>query len=143
MNKIEQLYELIQTDLPIDKHDLGHEAIKSANLFVKYIKMYTDENLVLKRLINKKNNLIQEKREYYSGTAPAEMYREKPFNIKVKTEAGLAKYIENDIDVNDFNKKILAQESVVELLHAIMDEIKRRGFAIKAAIDFHRFENGG
>ena len=44
-NKIESIYEQISEDLVIDRTQIGNEVIKTSQLFVKYIRMFTDEDL--------------------------------------------------------------------------------------------------
>ena len=138
------LYTEIAKDFPIDKSDLGNEATRSTMLWVKYIKYWSEEKLRWEKLQSGRNTLLSMKREYYSGNAPAEVYKEKPFNGKTpKSDRGIQILVENDIDVIQYDEGIIIQKNKVEVLEAALDECKRRGYAIRAAIDHMKFINGG
>lgn len=141
---LSELYTEIANDFPIDNNDLGNESTKSTKLWIKYIKLWSDENLRLEKLQSGRNTLISIKREYYSGNASPEVYQAKPFNGRTpKSEGGLAKLIEADQDVIAYDESLIVQKQKVEVLVSCLDEVKRRGYAIKAAIDYTKFINGG
>ena len=141
--KLDELYKSIAEDFPINKADLGSEALKSTTLWIKYIKLWSEEKLRLEKIQSGRNSLIALKREYYSGNASAEVYRDKPFNGKTpKSEGGLAKLVDNDLDVIAYDEGLIVQRNKVEVLEATLDECKRRGYSIRAAIDMVKFENG-
>ena len=139
---LNDLFGEISVDFPIEKTDLGGEALKSATLFIKYIKLYSDEKLRLAKLENERRTLENVKREYYSGNAHPDVYKEKPFSIRIKTEAVMEKYINNDVDVIKYDEQIIVQKQKVEVLINCLDEVKRRGYSIRNAIDVMKFENG-
>lgn len=139
-----ELYTEIANDFPINNTDLGNEATKSTTLWIKYIKLWSDENLRMEKLQSGRSTLIALKREYYSGNASPEIYKANPFNGKSpKTEGGLQKLIENDTDVIAYDESLIVQKQKVEVLVSCLDECKRRGYAIRAAIDYTKFINGG
>ena len=140
--KLDELNEMISKDFPITGN-LGIEATRTSDLFVKYIKIYNNEKLKLESLKLKRKLLINEKREYYSGHAPAEVYKEKPFDIRVKTEQGIQKYIDSDPDIIRYDEQIILQDIKVETASACIDEINRRGYHIKDRIKYEIYQNGG
>lgn len=140
--KLEELYENISKDFIINELDLGKESTRTSNLFIKYVRILSDEKIRLKMLENNKKNLLQEKRDYYSGNAPASVYQQKPFSLKLRSDSAISKYIDADPEVLQYNEKIFLQEQKVEILYATMDEIKRRGYAIKGAIEWAKYMSG-
>lgn len=140
--KLEEILADLEEDFEWNEADLGFEMSKSSKLFIKYLKMYSEENTRLKRYENAIKQLLQEKRDYYSGNAPPEVYKEKPFNLKIRSDAGIQKYVDADMDVIKAKEKIILQEQKVEVLAACMDEIKRRGYNIGKRIDYERFISG-
>lgn len=140
--KLEELYEHIEKDFSIDKFELVNESVKSGKLFSKYIRWWSEHKLELENLDLKKTKLINEKRDYYSGNALAEVYKEKPFSLKIKTEAGMQSYIDSDEDILDFKQKYNKQKQICLLLDECVKELKSRNYYIKNAIDTIKFENG-
>lgn len=141
--KLEEIYEEIAKDFPINKNDLGGETIRTTNLFMKYVKLYEDEKLVLKKINLDKRALYSKKLAYYSGDGTPEEYAEKPFNLRLATQAARDKYVEMDPEMLKFEERVIISEIKIDLLSECLWEIKRRGAAIKTAVDWERFRNGG
>jgi hypothetical protein len=140
--KLSELYEMIAEDFPVDKTNLGDESLKTAKMFSKYIRIWSEEKLILEKLKNNRKSLCTTKREYYSGAAPASVYKEKPFDLKLKTDTIIQKYVDSDPDVTKYDEQIIIQMNKVEVLDNCLKEIKTRGYSIKNAIDMLKFEAG-
>ena len=134
---------MLKKDFVWDEHNIARESSKTSELFVKYIQLWDDEKTILKKLKSNIAKLIIQKRNYYSGNGTPEEYKEKPFNIKIRSDAGVQKYIDADEDVLGAKDQIEIQEQKVEILLACLDEIKRRGYALKTALEEHKFKAGG
>lgn len=139
---LETLHEEIKKDLPIDAADLGKEALRCADLFIKYMRIYNEEKSVLRKLENQRKKLALEKREYYSGNGTPEQYKAKPFDKRIRAESELIKYIDADDDICELDNKIDIQIQKVETLQAILTEVKGRTWQIKNAIDYTKFVSG-
>ena len=140
---INDLQEMIAKDFPWDEGQLEGENSKTTKLWIKYIKLWSDENLKIEILENRLGQLIQQKRNYYGGNGTPEEYKAKPFNLKLRSDAAINKYVEGDDDVIKAKEKILIQKQKVVVLSACLDEVKRRSFSLKNALDYYRFINGG
>ena len=140
--KLDDLFKEIAVDFKIDEENLGHETIKTSDLFIKYIKYYTAAKLEVDLMDNNRKNLVSIKRDYYSGNAPPEVYKDKPFDQKVKNETTMKHFLDNDPDIVLFDRNIIIATQQIEVLAACMDEIKRRGYALKSAIDYNKFLMG-
>lgn len=140
--KLHEIHDQIDADLVIDKTELGDEALKNPKLFTKYLRIWSDEKMKMEIALIRIEALIQQKRDYYAGNGTPEEYKEKPFDLKIKTEAGLNKYINGDADVIKEKEKIIIQEQKVKVLEKTLAQIKDRGFSIKHAIDHHKFLEG-
>ena len=141
---IAELYTEIAKDFPIDQTDLGGEAIKTTSIWVKYIKLWSEETLRLEKLQSGRNTLLSVKREYYSGNAPPEVYKANPFNGKTpKSDKGIQILIDNDLDVIQYDEGLIVQKNKVDILEAALDETKKRGYSKANAITMARFMNGG
>ena len=140
--KLSELYEMIAVDLPVDGTNLGGESLRNTDLFIKYVRLYADAKARVELMENQKKNLLAEKRDYYSGNAPAHVYQQKPFDLKVKSEAALRQYLENDPDIVAHDNKMIVETQKVEVLQLTLDHIKSRNYSIRAAIDMTKFEAG-
>lgn len=142
MASIDKILDMIDEDFGIDDTKLGEEVIRSADLFRKYLRLRTTENIKLNAMESELLVLIKDKQEYYKGQAPAEVYREKPFDNYVKTDVALARYIDADTDIIAHKLKIAIQKEKIAIISAAFDEIKRRGYNIKSRIDYEKYLNG-
>jgi hypothetical protein len=141
--KLEEIYSDIKKDFIIDETNMANEALRTSQLFIKYVQIFTNEKLRLEQLDNRKKLLLAEKREYYYGNAAPEVYKEKPFDVKVKTEVVLQKYLDNDSDIVKYNENIIIQQEKVNVLKMCLDEIKNRNYQIKNYIEYTKFISGG
>ena len=138
---LEQLQELVDKDLKINDTELDLEALKTPQLHNKYMKFLTKFKLMLSRAETEYNNIKREKWEYYTGKAPAEVYAEKPFDLKIlKTD--LDKYLEADEELQRQKQKVDYVHTTVDFLDRTIRQISNRGFLIKDAIDWRKFTSG-
>lgn len=140
--KISEILDYIESDSDIDKSRLDNESLNIPKLHSKYIRMLAAERDLLRRLQQKMISLHKEKWEYYSGKAPAEVYRERPFNIKV-LKSELDRYIDSDDEVIKLASYVSEQQDKVSILEDWIKQINGRSFQIKNAIDYIRWTNGG
>jgi len=85
--------------------------------------------------------LYREKWEYYGGKADAKVYVTKPFDLKV-LKSDLSVYIESDDDIIQSEHKVAYFETVVKYIDGVLRSINSRGWDIKNAIDWKKFEAG-
>ena len=89
----------------------------------------------------KHTKLYREKWEYYGGKADAKVYAAKPFDLKVlKTDLGM--YINSDDDIIELQAKISYYEVVVKYIDGVIKSIDNRGWDIRNAQDWKKFEAG-
>jgi len=138
---IEQLQEQVDKDLKINDTELDLESLKTPQLHNKYMKHLTKFKLMLSRAESEYNTLKREKWEYYTGKAPAEVYAEKPFDLKIlKTD--IDKYLDSDEELQKQKQKVDYLNTVVDFLDRTIRLISNRGFTIKNAIDWRKFTSG-
>ena len=138
---LEQLQELVDKDLKINDTELDLEALKTPQLHNKYMKYLTKFKLMLSRAETEYNTLKRSKWEYYTGKAPADVYAEKPFDLKIlKTD--LDKYLDSDEELQRQKQKVDYLQTTVDFLDRTIRQISNRGFLIKDAIDWRKFTSG-
>ena len=138
---LEELQELADKDLKINDTELDLESLKTPQLHNKYLKHLTKYKLLLSRSETEYNILKRNKWEYYTGKAPAEVYREKPFDLKV-LRTDIDKYLEADEELQRLKQKVDYLNTTVDFLDRTIRQIANRGFAIKNAIDWRKFTSG-
>lgn len=138
---LEELQELADKDLKINDTELDLESLKTPQLHNKYLKHLTKYKLLLSRSETEYSILKRNKWEYYTGKAPAEVYREKPFDLKV-LRTDIDKYLEADEELQRLKQKVDYLNTTVDFLDRTIRQIANRGFTIKNAIDWRKFTSG-
>lgn len=142
--KLESIFELWEQDSKINREILDAESLALSTLHHKYHKIYTNERLVLRRLESELKRLKLEKFEFYTQ-GPTKETMEKgwklpPIGKIIRSDAG--QYVDADSDIVELSLKIGIQHEKIELLESIIKNIMNRGFQIKNAIDFIKFQSG-
>jgi len=138
----EQLLSMWEEDAGIDKVNLDREATNIPKLHHKYLTILLDIRAKKIAYNHKLEELKKEKELYYSGQANPDDYKEKPFDLKLKTKAGVEKHVNTDPEVVDLLKKIEYMDILLEGANHILEQIKWRNGSIKSAIDWARFTSG-
>ena len=139
---LEELQKEAREDLAIiDQEKLDQESYKNQNIKPKWLEYRTryDQLLIMRKSDHQR--LWREKWEYYGGKADAKVYAAKPFDIKVlKTD--LQMYIQSDDDILELQSKISYYESIVKYIDGVIKSIDNRGWDIRNATDWKKFEAG-
>ena len=138
---LEELQAQADKDLVIDDTELDTESLKTPILHNKYLQYYNKFNLLLKKSQWEERTLQKEKWEYYTGKSDPEVYKQKPFDLKVlKNDVHI--YINSDEDIQKIQAKIEYQSAIVNYLEQILRILNNRSFTIKNAIEWRRFTSG-
>jgi hypothetical protein len=135
---------MVAKDVIIDDTMLDMESIKIPQLHNKYLNLFHDERLFLKKLESEKRELLRDKWEFYSGKMTEEELNKRgwePFQLKVLKQ-DLDRYIYADKDVSVLTDRITLQQEKVDYLASIIKSINGRGWEIKNAIEWRKFTNG-
>ena len=134
--KIEELEESVEKDLYIDETILAKESLATPIKHNKYLRLLLRERLTLKKLNNELYKVSLGRTNYYNGTDP------EPFDYVLK-DREVKEYVRVDPAVVQIEAKVALQEETVKYLEEICKMFERRSFAIKNAIDFMKFTQGG
>jgi len=138
---LDELKLQVQRDLKVDNEHLDTESLKNQEIKATYLDHKTRYELLLYRAKGDYKRLYREKWEYYGGKADAKVYASKPFDLKVlKTD--LSVYITSDEEVIDAENKIGYLETVVDYIKGVIKSVDNRGWDIKNAIEWKKFEAG-
>lgn len=131
-----------EQDSQIDKHALDTSAVEVPKLHHKYLAVYMDVKARRIALVSRLEVLVKDKSAYYGGQATADKYKEKPFDLKIRTKAEVSRYVDADPEVQAVQQKIEYADMMLEGVSFILDSIKWRNQSVKNAIDWARFTSG-
>ena len=86
----------------------------------------------------KRKVMLREKFEYYSGKAPASVYKEKPFALKGAQGRHPNVHLTDD-ELTRAQQKIDYLETCINSIERILKQIDSRGFAIKNTIEIVKY----
>ena len=139
---LEQIQEMWKKDSVIDNDLYCEESTKIPQLHMRYMELYTTFGLMKKEREIEMKRLIREKWIYYKGKAPAQKYKELPFDFKLMTKEEVNMFIESDDDIQKLQLKIDYIDQVLFFLDGVLKQIGSRNFQIKNAIEWERFQSG-
>ena len=138
---LDELKLQVEKDLKVDDEHLDTESLKNQEIKAKYLDVKSKYELLLFKAKGDYKRLYREKWEYYGGKADAKIYATKPFDLKVlKTDLGV--YISADEEIIDAENKIGYLETVVDYIKGVIKSVDNRGWDIKNAIEWKKFEAG-
>ena len=142
MDKLKELQEEAKSDLAIiSLEHLDQESYKNQLIKPKWLEYKTRFELLKTQSNIKHSRLYRDKWEYYTGKSPAEVYANKPFDLKVlKADVGI--YIDADDEMQELGKKIEYVKTIVNYLERILREINNRNWNIKNTIAWKQFLHG-
>lgn len=142
--KLEDIFAEWEKDSKIDRTNLGNEAIAIPALHNKYYQIFMNEKLLLRKYQEQQKKLKLDKQEFYF-MGPTEETEAKGWKLPPQgkiLKADVSTYVEADQDVINLNLKIGIQQEKVEFVMSIIKSLVNRGFQIKSAIDWERFQVG-
>ena len=138
---LDELKLQVQKDLKVDDEHLDTESLKNQEIKAKYLDHKSRYELLLFRAKGDYKRMYREKWEYYGGKADAKIYATKPFDLKVlKTD--LAVYITSDEEIINAENKVGYLETIVDYIKGVIKSVDNRGWYIKNAIEWRKFEAG-
>lgn len=145
---LDDILAMWSVDSKIDEVNLDETSIKGALLHAKYLELYSHAKLRLKKREHELAVLKKDKWLYYNGKMTKEDMDAKgwpydPFNGLVKPlKSDMDIYYDTDPDIVKLKMIIEYQQTVVETLKDILDNIRWRHNTIKNILDFRRFTAG-
>ena len=142
--KLEEIQELWNRDREIDISELATESIRIPQIHDKYLKIYVDEKIKLRKLQLNLAKISKMKSDYYSGRMPQEELDRlewQPFLVKV-LKGEVNSYVESDDDIIKLKETIALMEEKINYIDLVIRMINNRGFQIKSAIDWIKYKDG-
>ena len=139
---LEALQEQWRTDSVIDPDKYGEESVRIPQLHMRYMEFYNTFSLMKKDRESEMRSLFKEKWIYYKGKAPANVYKDTPFDLKLTDKKEVEMFISADDDVIKLQLKIDYIEQLLIFLDSILRQLSNRNYQIKNAIDWEKFKAG-
>lgn len=142
--KLEDIQTLWEKDSNIDRTELGEESLRIPQLHSKYFKIFSAERLRLKQLESSEKEMYKIRYEYYMGTIDIETLRQygwEPNPLKI-LRTDIPMHIDADPILREYRYKIDIQKEKVDFLESIIKHLPNRGFNIKSAIEWTKFQHG-
>jgi len=139
----EQLLSEWEKDAEIDKHHLDDVSSNVPSLHHKYLSIYLDLKARKIAFTHKLESIRKDKELYYSGQATSDAYKERPFDLKLKTKSGIEKHVNTDPEVIQLLQRIEYMDVLIEGTNHILTQIQWRNQHIKNALDHMKFVSGG
>jgi len=139
---LEQLQGMWRSDSKLDDDLHDNDSIAIPQLHMKYMEFHNTYSLMKKDRELELKRLLKEKWLYYKGKAPAAMYKEMPFDLKLTAKDEVSMFIEADLDVQKVQYKLDYIEQVLFFLDGVLRMINGRTYHIKNAIEWKRFQSG-
>ena len=138
---LDELKLQVQRDLKVDNEHLDTESLKNQEIKANYLDYKSRYELLLYKAKGDYKRMYRDKWEYYGGKADAKIYATKPFDLKVlKTD--LSVYISADEEMINAENKVGYLETVVDYIKGVIKSVDNRGWDIKNAIEWRKFEAG-
>ena len=142
--KTEEIIAEWKKDSEIDKTELGKESLRIPQLHSKYLNEFYIGKAAYAKYNQDYKSTYKLKHQYYQGLLSKEQldelgWEQQPLKI-LKTDIPI--YLESDDDLQVIKNKIQLTEYKLEILENIIKTLNNRGFLIKNAIDWARFQNG-
>ena len=141
MKTLNEFYDDTEKDLVIEESELDRESLRTPYLYDKYLKMYQESKLHLRKVQQKYNELKLEKHRYYTGSADPEVYKEKPFGIKV-IKQDLELYLNADSELAKSFDMVDYVSVIKDFLEKTLKNVENRNWNIKNAIEWRKFLSG-
>ena len=141
---LNELYDIVNKDLEIDKTELDTESLRTPQIHNKYLILHSKEKLKLEHVLSEKKVKRRNKWLYYTGKMSQEdldRYGWEPFDLVIlKTEVD--RFVESDEEMIKLSAKITLQQEVVSYLESVVKMIANRQWNIRAALDWIKFTQG-
>ena len=147
MIDLNQVHEMWQKDSVIDNHSLDDTSRNTPKLHSKYLQMWSEAKLSLKRAEFEQKKLLKDKWLYYNGKMDRETLEEKgwepdPFDGLKILKGEMDYYYDSDPEIQKSEEKIQYWKTTIDKLTEIIDNLKWRHQTISNIIKWKQFESG-
>lgn len=143
--KLSELSEAWAKDSKIESTNLGHEAVRTAQLHAKYLDMLGSVRLNLRKAESDYLRMRRKKYRYYRGEMTREELEQESWsqyqgNKPLKNE--MDEFLSTDDDLITLQDKIEYFKTVFSQLEQIIKSLNSRTWDIRNSIEWVKIQNG-
>ena len=141
---LNELYEMVNKDLEIDKTELDTESLRTPQIHNKYLILHSKEKLKLEHVLSEKKVKRRNKWLYYTGKMSEEDLERlewEPFDLKILKQ-DLDLYLDSDDDLCLMQDKMVLAKEKLNYVESFIKELNNRHWKIRNAIEWKKFTNG-
>ena len=143
LNKnLEQVLAEVKQDSVVDDLDLDAEALRITTLHGKWVAGYSSHKVAASRANSTLKRLILERWKYYCGKQTDAYYAANGFLHEKILKGDVEKYMDADILLIEMKECVNIQYQIVDTIEKMLKELNSRGFNIKNAIEWRKFQAG-
>jgi hypothetical protein len=142
--KLEDIHEQWATDCQLNIATFDNALNAVPLLHSKYLRIMSDEKMVLRRMEESRKELVKLKHDWFRGILPEEDMKEQgwqPNRLSI-LKSDIPMHMDADKDVITMNLKLSLQQEKVDVLEQIIRHISNRGYLMKTMLDWERFKVG-
>jgi hypothetical protein len=133
-----------ERDSELDKTELGKESLRIPQLHSKYLKEFYLAKTLHTKLTGDYKRMYKLKHQYYQGILPEDDLKEYGWSVQplkiLKSDIPI--YMESDGDLQAIQQRIDLTVDKIGILENIIRTLNNRGYLIKNAIEWARFQHG-
>lgn len=141
---IDTIKQMVEMELKIDGTELGDESLRIPMLHGKFLNIFHDESLVLRKLEADYRVLRKQKWEWYNGKLSQEELTAlgwEPYATRILRQ-DMDIVMDADPDLIRAGQKVEMQRAKVDYLDSIIKQINNRNWVIRNAIEWRKFMSG-
>lgn len=141
---IDTIKQMVEMELKIDGTELGDESLRIPMLHGKFLNIFHDESLVLRKLEADYRVLRKQKWEWYNGKLSQDELTAlgwEPYATRILRQ-DMDIVMDADPDLIRAGQKVEMQRAKVDYLDSIIKQINNRNWVIRNAIEWRKFMSG-
>ena len=141
---IDTIKQMVEAELKIDGTELGDESLRIPVLHGKFLNIFHDESLVLRKLEADYRVLRKQKWEWYNGKLSQDELTAlgwEPYAARILRQ-DMDIVMDADPDLIRAAQKVEMQRAKVDYLDSILKGINNRNWVIRNAIEWRKFMSG-
>lgn len=142
--KLSEIHDQWAIDAEIDKSNLDEAARVIPRLHARWMRIYTGERGVYRKIQTEQSMLRRDKWEYLQNRMAPERLQELawPLNGLKILRQDIDVYLAADPDMQKFKEQLDVQETKLKVIEDILKQINNRNFLLKTIVEYLRFSKG-
>ena len=142
MKNFNDILDEMEADNKFGQKNLEMEIQRCMDLTIKYMRYHRQYKESLVAMWAAYNQAELAKQEYYSGRGTGEEYKDRSFNVTVKNNIEMKRWIEGDPELVAMNRVIQLTEDSLDKIQTMLDSLKYRPNHIQTILEIRKWDAG-